>query len=216
MIVHTSAQQIQELPNADDLVLSGQLKMTGTTSGASDINLSGGTDGLNVITNTSNGGKISFVTKISGVGDSAVQLEHQKITFSGPDISGTAVTFEPKGAAPIFGVRAYGHITMQTTNNTYTANINGGNIASYTRLSRGEYRINFEHNMPNTNYTVMATPEFGPGVNDGDNTGGTTEKGRQTHFRSEGKLVSSCRIVMTATSYDVDAVDHDFDVMVVG
>tara|TARA_B100000941_G_scaffold286794_1_gene260928 strand:+ start:38 stop:1102 length:1065 start_codon:yes stop_codon:yes gene_type:complete len=200
-----------------NLSIGEQLNLTGTSAaGDSDINLSGGSDGLAVVTMTPNSGKLSFVTKNSSGTNSAVQLEHQKINFSGPDISGTAVTFEPKGAAPIFGVRAYGHITMKTTNGTYTADINGGNIASYTRLNRGEIRINFEHNMPNTNYVVMAMPEFGPGTNDGDNTGGTTEKGRGTHFRSEGKLVSSCRIVMTATSYDVDAVDHDFDVMVVG
>ena len=42
--------QIQELPNNDDLVLSGQLKMTGTLLGSSDINLSGGSDAVSVIT----------------------------------------------------------------------------------------------------------------------------------------------------------------------
>ena len=52
LIVNPDASQIQELPNADDLVLSGQLKMTGTTAGASDINLSGGNDALSVITVT--------------------------------------------------------------------------------------------------------------------------------------------------------------------
>ena len=203
----------------DDVTIEeGQLNLTGTTNaGDGDINLSGGSDGLAVVTNTSNSGEISFVTKNSGGTNSTIKLGYQKVNFSGGDITGTAVSFEPKGAAPIYGVRAYGHITMKTTNGTYTADINGGNIASYTRLNIGEIRINFEHNMPNTNYVVMAIPEFNAGVNDGNENGaGTSERGRGTFFRSEGKTVSSCRIVMVATSQNVDAVDHDFDVMVVG
>ena len=50
LIVNPSANQIQELPTGDELVLSGQLKLTGTGSGDSDIELSGGADGLAVIT----------------------------------------------------------------------------------------------------------------------------------------------------------------------
>ena len=50
LIVNAAASQIQELPNQDDLVLSGQLKMTGTLLGSSDINLSGGSDAVSVIT----------------------------------------------------------------------------------------------------------------------------------------------------------------------
>ena len=59
LIVNSTVNQIQELPNADDLVLSGQLKMTGTTSGASDINLSGGNDAISVITVTETSGSLS-------------------------------------------------------------------------------------------------------------------------------------------------------------
>ena len=59
LIVNPDASQIQELPNADDLVLSGQLKMTGTTAGASDINLSGGNDAISVITVTGTSSNLS-------------------------------------------------------------------------------------------------------------------------------------------------------------
>ena len=59
LIVNSTVNQIQELPNADDLVLSGQLKMTGTTSGASDINLSGGNDAISVITVTGTSSNLS-------------------------------------------------------------------------------------------------------------------------------------------------------------
>ena len=61
LIVNPSAEQIQELPNADDLVLRGQLKMTGTTSGASDISLSGGTDAKSVIGITSTKSNLSLL-----------------------------------------------------------------------------------------------------------------------------------------------------------
>ena len=50
LIVNPSAEQIQELPNQDDLVLSGQLKLTGTALGSSDILMSGGSDAKSVIT----------------------------------------------------------------------------------------------------------------------------------------------------------------------
>ena len=59
LIVNSSANQIQEIPGADNLVLSGQLKMTGTTSGASDINLSGGNDAISVITVTETSSNLS-------------------------------------------------------------------------------------------------------------------------------------------------------------
>ena len=59
LIVNASANQIQEIPGSDNLVLSGQLKMTGTTSGASDINLSGGNDAKSVITVTETTGSLS-------------------------------------------------------------------------------------------------------------------------------------------------------------
>ena len=59
LIVNPDASQIQELPNQDDLVLSGQLKMTGTSAGASDINLSGGNDAISVITVTETTGSLS-------------------------------------------------------------------------------------------------------------------------------------------------------------
>ena len=59
LIVNASANQIQEIPGSDNLVLSGQLKMTGTTTGASDINLSGGDDAISVITVTQNSSNLS-------------------------------------------------------------------------------------------------------------------------------------------------------------
>ena len=59
LIVNPTVSQLQELPNADDLVLSGQLKMTGTTTGASDINLSRGDDAISVITVTQNSSNLS-------------------------------------------------------------------------------------------------------------------------------------------------------------
>ena len=59
LIVNPDASQIQELPNQDDLVLSGQLKMTGTSAGASDINLSGGNDAKSVITVTETSSNLS-------------------------------------------------------------------------------------------------------------------------------------------------------------
>ena len=59
LIVNPTVSQIQELPNQDDLVLSGQLKMTGTAAGGSDINLSGGNDAISVITVTQSSSNLS-------------------------------------------------------------------------------------------------------------------------------------------------------------
>ena len=68
LIVNAGASQIQELPVADDLVLSGQLKMTGSTSGASDILVSGGNDGHCVMTVTGHNSNVSILT-IDGRGN---------------------------------------------------------------------------------------------------------------------------------------------------
>ena len=211
LIVNAGANQIQELPDGDDLVLSGQLKLTGTTDpGDGDINLSGGSDGLAVITVSPLSGlssKLSFVTKDSGGTSSTVQLQHDRIQFEGPNITGTAVTFSPTGAAPIYGVRAHGLITEKSSNGTYTGNLNGGNIASYDRLGTGEYKINFEHDMPNTNYTVITTPEYQDGGSD---------NGTNVLVRTGGKLAGSCRIVVTESQSGNDAKDQTFYIMVVG
>ena len=51
LIVNVTAAQIQELPNQDDLVLSGKLKMEGTALGSSDIIVSGGSDAICMIAN---------------------------------------------------------------------------------------------------------------------------------------------------------------------
>ena len=190
----------------DDLTIEeGQLNLTGTSAaGDSDINLSGGSDGLAVVTNTSNSGKISFVTKNSSGTNSTIQLEHQKVNFSGPDISGTAVTFEPKGAAPIIGVRAYGFITAKETDGTYNANINGVNITSYVRTEQpvgsgsgaGNYRINFTHAMPHTNYMIMLTIDFVDGTS-GDNT---RNNGASIFVRSNNRTTTSCLVVPTTSA----------------
>ena len=69
LIVNPTVSQIQELPTADDLVLSGQLKLTGTTTtGASDVILSGGSDGTAVITVSENNGSNVSKLVIDGKG----------------------------------------------------------------------------------------------------------------------------------------------------
>ena len=201
----------------DDLTIGeGQLNLTGTSAaGDSDINLSGGSDGLAVVTNTSNSGKISFVTKNSGGTNSTIQLEHQKVNFSGPDISGTAVTFEPKGAAPIIGVRAYGFITGKKTNGTYTANINGVNIASYERVTAGSeghgaYKINFTHAMPHANYAVMLTAEFSPSGNIK-----TQPDGADPYLRSDLRTTTQCFVNGLESDADADAKDFSFHIAII-
>ena len=60
LIVNPGASQIQELQNSDDLVLNGQLKMTGiANAGDSDISLSGGSDAKAVIGITSTSSNLS-------------------------------------------------------------------------------------------------------------------------------------------------------------
>ena len=60
LIVNPTVSQIQELPNADDLVLSGELKLTGTSGATtSDIHLSGGSDSVAVIGVTGTSGTLS-------------------------------------------------------------------------------------------------------------------------------------------------------------
>ena len=98
LIVNPTASQIQELPNQDDLVLSGQLKMTGTASGGSDILLSGGTDGHCVITVTGHNSNVSKLTidgRGNGSGSGATNIAEFIVT-------GTTAEFKCKGDITAF------------------------------------------------------------------------------------------------------------------
>ena len=68
LVVNAGAGQIQEIPGTDSLELPGQLKLTGTTVGGSDINVSGGSDGHCVITVTGHNSNVSKLT-IDGRGN---------------------------------------------------------------------------------------------------------------------------------------------------
>ena len=61
LIVNVGAAQIQELPNQDDLVLSGKLKMEGTALGSSDIIVSGGSDAICMIANHNSASNLSRI-----------------------------------------------------------------------------------------------------------------------------------------------------------
>ena len=61
LIVNAGANQIQELPNQDDLVLSGKLKMEGTALGSSDIIVSGGSDAICMIANHNSASNLSRI-----------------------------------------------------------------------------------------------------------------------------------------------------------
>ena len=102
LIVHTSAQQIQELPNADDLVLSGQLKMTGTTSGASDINLSGGNDAISVVGITSNKSNLSQLSiDCKNNADPGADVTVAQFKVSGTNNTPSLSVTVPSGRTPI-------------------------------------------------------------------------------------------------------------------
>ena len=98
LIVNPDASQIQELPNQDDLVLSGQLKMTGTALGGSDINLSGGSDGHCVITVTGHNSNVSKLTidgRGNGSGSGATNIAEFIVT-------GTTAEFKCTGDITAF------------------------------------------------------------------------------------------------------------------
>ena len=101
LIVNPSASQIQELPNQDDLVLSGQLKMTGTALGGSDINLSGGSDGHCVITVTGHNSNVSKLT-IDGRGNAGGSGSGNASNIAEFIMTGTTAEFKCKGDITAF------------------------------------------------------------------------------------------------------------------
>jgi hypothetical protein len=68
-------------------------------------------------------------------------------------ISAAKLTGAQSGSAPIFGVRAWCVFdgTLAGTN----APTSGGNVASVTRNSAGDYTVTFSTAMPNANYAVI-------------------------------------------------------------
>ena len=99
LIVNSSAGQIQEIQGTDDLELPGQLKLTGTASGGSDILLSGGSDGHCVITVTGHNSNVSKLTidgRGNGTGSGGVSNIAEFI------VTGTTVEFKCKGDITAF------------------------------------------------------------------------------------------------------------------
>ena len=99
LIVNSSAGQIQEIQGTDDLELPGQLKLTGTASGSSDILLSGGSDGHCVITVTGHNSNVSKLTidgRGNGTGSGGVTNVAEFI------VTGTTAEFKCKGDITAF------------------------------------------------------------------------------------------------------------------
>ena len=98
LIVNAGAGQIQEIPGTDDLVLPGQLKLTGTASGGSDILLSGGADGHCVMTVTGHNSNVSKLT-IDGRGNGSGSGSTNIAEFI---VTGTTAEFKCKGDITAF------------------------------------------------------------------------------------------------------------------
>ena len=138
------------------------------------------------------------------------------IRFKGTGTSGDSVEFNPQGAAPVIGVRAYGFITAKTSNGTYNTDINGVNIASYERVTSGNaptggtYKVNFTLAMPHNNYVVMVTPVF---IDKGNNFQTQTD-GSNVLVRLN-KTTTQCHVVPLEGIADHDAKDFSFHIAII-
>ena len=101
LVVNAGAGQIQEIPGTDSLELPGQLKLTGTASGGSDINLSGGADGHCVISVTGHNSNVSKLT-IDGRGNAGGSGSGGASNIAEFIVSGTTVEFKCKGDITAF------------------------------------------------------------------------------------------------------------------
>jgi len=101
LIVNASAGQIQEIQGTDDLELPGQLKLTGTASGGSDILLSGGTDGHAVLTVTGHNSNVSKLT-IDGRGNAGGSGAGSASNIAEFIMTGTTAEFKCKGDITAF------------------------------------------------------------------------------------------------------------------
>jgi len=101
LVVNAGAGQIQEIPGTDSLELPGQLKLTGTTVGGSDINVSGGADGHCVISVTGHNSNVSKLT-IDGRGNAGGSGSGGASNIAEFIVSGTTVEFKCKGDITAF------------------------------------------------------------------------------------------------------------------
>ena len=112
LIVNSTVSQIQELPTADNLVLSGQLKLTGTTTtGASDVILSGGSDGIAVITVSENNGSNVSKLVIDGKGSGG---------HGGVNGAGKIAEFIMTGTTPSVDITGALNVQSSTTSTNKT------------------------------------------------------------------------------------------------
>jgi hypothetical protein len=78
-----------------------------------------------------------------------------KFQASGGVKFANAVMPNPAGTAPIYGARAAGNFLYESSSRTLSNN--SLNIASVTRSDSGNTYVQFQTELPNANYTVVAT-----------------------------------------------------------
>lgn len=111
---------------------------------------------------------------------------------AGYDDDDVKTLFSASGSAPVFAARAWARFDGSSGSTALTA---GGNIASISRTSTGQYSITFTTALEDTNYAVIAT------VNGTSNDGGTEYK-LYSASQSTGGMTLYCRREETETYVD--------------
>ena len=148
LIVNANVNQLQELPNQDDLVLSGQLKMTGTASGGSDVLLSGGNDGHTVITVTGHNSNVSKLT-IDGRGNAGGSGSGNASNIAEFIMTGTTAEFVSKGE-----ITAVQPTCLLTVPKEYVANNGDTGSGNPQEGGTNEKPISFTNTTTNVNCTT--------------------------------------------------------------
>ena len=148
LIVNANVNQLQELPNQDDLVLSGQLKMTGTASGGSDVLLSGGNDGHTVITVTGHNSNVSKLT-IDGRGNAGGSGSGNASNIAEFIMTGTTAEFVSKGE-----ITAVQPTCLLTVPKEYVANNADTGSGHPQEGGTNEKPISFTNTTTNVNCTT--------------------------------------------------------------
>ena len=145
LIVNPTVSQIQELPNADDLVLSGELKLTGTSGATtSDIHLSGGSDSVAVIGVTGTSGTLSRLRIDCQKNDDSSDLQVAEFNVGASD----KIEFVSKGE-----ITAVQPTCLLTVPKNYTANNSNHNSTPH-QGGTNRKPISFTNTTTNVNCTT--------------------------------------------------------------
>ena len=182
LIVNPSANQIQEIPGADNIVVPGQIKLTTTAASGSN-----GDSTIRITGNTSNVSRLLIDGQGSNNAGSFTNIAEFKLTNTTPVVKTTG-SFEGGGIIPLGGIIMWSGAATADVPDGFTlcdGNVSGGG-AAINGITIPDLRDKF---IVGANAVTGSDADY-PGVSM-NQTGGSADATLPTHFHHAFKFGNS-------------------------